>query len=211
MKKLYLLTIAMVIGVGSSFAQQANTVFQTPSTPLSVAESGNEVFVTFTTVLQQYILEYILCRTVNGTTVEIATSPGFEYDASVNVYVMTDPNPVLGQAAVYTLKHRDRMNNATTEIATINFMPVTINEPNAGLDISIYPNPMVDFINLEQPLSPTPLDVTIVNAIGQVVMVYSQTATKRSISVSDLREGVYLMQLSRDDKIMRTIRLLKTN
>lgn len=175
MRKLYLLTISLMISAGAGYAQMANTQFQTA--PM-VSQVGNEVVLTFTTSLQEYIEEYILCRTVNGTTVEIITAAGSEYN----------PNPT-----PYTIT------------------PTGINDPDTDLAISVFPNPMVDLINVEQPRSPVPLDVTVVNALGQVVMVHSQTATERSISVSDLREGVYLMKLSRNDETIRTIRLLKTN
>ncbi len=168
------------------------------------------VVATFSTNLQQYIAQYKLCRTVNGTTVEIATATGYEYNAGIVPYSMTDASPVVGMQATYNLKHVDNMNGAETTIATVIITPTAISEHDPDNAIGIYPNPMVDVLTLELPPNVDPVDVTVVNAIGQVVLSYAQLATDRDLLVNDLQEGVYLMRLSRDDVPFRTVRLLKT-
>lgn len=186
----------------------ANTTF---GDAFMVTEVDARVVATFSTTLQTYIEEYKLCRTVNGVTTEVASAVGYEYNASTVMYELIDPNPVIGQEATYELKHVDNMNQAETVIATATITPTSIDDINAVEAISIYPNPVVNYVNLVSPTTAEPMDLTVINAIGQVVLTKAQLVGKQAISVADLQDGVYLMQLSRNNDSIKTIRLVKTN
>lgn len=145
--KLYLTTIALTLCSLVSLGQMAETQFAT--TP-AASDSADVVNFKFTTSLQTYVLEYILCRTVNGNTVEIGRQDGFEYNPNPVSYTFVDPEPVLAQVATYELKMVDNMDtNLVTVVGTVTHTFVSIEDLGIFNFEQVYPNPVIDQLNVQ--------------------------------------------------------------
>ncbi|MBR5984100.1 MAG: T9SS type A sorting domain-containing protein [Bacteroidales bacterium] len=84
-----------------------------------------------------------------------------------------------------------------TYIAT--FIPATGIEENANLQISIFPNPATDILNITS--SETISEIEIVNALGQVVYRTEVNADNAVCDVEGLKAGVYVVRIHGTDTV----------
>ncbi|MFC2176093.1 T9SS type A sorting domain-containing protein [Bacteroidota bacterium] len=87
--------------------------------------------------------------------------------------------------------------------------PVGVAESD-DIPISVYPNPATDFIRLDVPSNQGSVLLTIVNVIGEVVE-SRQITGRQAVAVGDLKEGIYLLRLSKNQQPLKTIRVVKRN
>jgi hypothetical protein len=87
--------------------------------------------------------------------------------------------------------------SSSTPLAVV----VTINLANANfdlVDLEYYPNPVTDNLNL---LTNQKIDaVTIYNLVGQEIMLITPNSTSAQIEMSNLPQGIYLLQIDAKDK-----------
>lgn len=61
--------------------------------------------------------------------------------------------------------------------------------------ISVFPNPVTDLLNLQWVRSPSNVQISIADALGQVVSSISVSGTSTAIDVASLSQGVYLLSI----------------
>lgn len=84
-----------------------------------------------------------------------------------------------------------------------------INSPSVHSNISIYPNPAGDFLNI-QSKDECDFQFYIYNKMGQMVKMGSSTYTETSISIADLKEGHYHI-LIKSDEYSTSLPFIKVN
>ena len=104
--------------------------------------------------------------------------------------------------------------NGTDVNGCVNTANVTVNVndcvgiqqlSSAKLNINVYPNPTTGLISLE--LNAT-TQITITNALGQVVLTETAAAGKQIIDLKNQHNGLYFMNLKQDGK-HQTIKVIK--
>jgi len=91
--------------------------------------------------------------------------------------------------------------NGFTHYFTIND-PTSVDNNSSQLFYNIYPNPAQDIINISCGHTYNgPIDVQIVNSLGQVVYQHQFTTTQFDIDVKDIPNGVYQILLEQDNII----------
>jgi hypothetical protein len=76
---------------------------------------------------------------------------------------------------------------------------------SAKLNVSVYPNPTTGLVTLE--LNAT-TQITITNALGQVVYTETVSAGKQTINLKNQNNGLYFMNLNQNGK-QQTIKVIK--
>jgi len=76
--------------------------------------------------------------------------------------------------------------------------------------VKIYPNPVNDKLHFEiiEPKN-EPINLTIMNPLGQVVYTKTMSRTEEEIDLSDLKSGIYLLNLFYNKELIRTAKLIK--
>ena len=92
-----------------------------------------------------------------------------------------------------------------TYIAT--FIPATNIEENVALEISLFPNPASDILNITS--SETISEIEIVNVMGQVVKRIEVNADNAVCDVEDLKAGVYVVRISTASATLSQQRFIK--
>ncbi|PKF76119.1 T9SS type A sorting domain-containing protein [Chryseobacterium sp. PMSZPI] len=78
----------------------------------------------------------------------------------------------------------------------INFSSLGTSEPGITKDdISIYPNPVQDFVNIKLGKNVSKFNISIYNTAGQLLL---QTENKTSLDISRLSKGVYFLKIDQD-------------
>lgn len=75
--------------------------------------------------------------------------------------------------------------------------------------LSIYPNPAIDHIIINNQLSTTIQSVSIRNAAGQVLMITDQLMNGNKLDISTLPQGLYLVTFHLSDRSVQTQKLIK--
>jgi len=85
--------------------------------------------------------------------------------------------------------------------STLNSNTTSVNSDNNLQQINVYPNPAIDFINID---SETKInEIKIYNNIGQLVKKLKlNTSNKVNINVANLKNGIYLMKISSAEKTL---------
>jgi hypothetical protein len=79
----------------------------------------------------------------------------------------------------------------------------TNNPENNSLNVSIYPNPTAQFINIGKIPNSNKGDFSIINSNGKLIKQVNSYNIETPIDVSDLATGTYFLQLKTDNKIYR--------
>jgi hypothetical protein len=91
------------------------------------------------------------------------------------------------------------------------YSSVDLPELGAGLndeDIStleVYPNPASDIVNITLPTNTNELN--IINTVGQTILTINNPSTLETISLKELKTGVYFVQMEKDGAV-KTEKLL---
>ena len=79
----------------------------------------------------------------------------------------------------------------------------SIESPTASKELKVYPNPVRDVLNMELPESDgANWTLRLYNAVGNLVLSRTVVAGE-SVNVSSLASGVYFLQLSNGDEVLR--------
>jgi hypothetical protein len=65
--------------------------------------------------------------------------------------------------------------------------------------VSVYPNPFASHINISNPCL-SALEITVVNAIGQVFFVTRNSSALITIDTKDLHGGIYIIKITSSKK-----------
>jgi len=88
---------------------------------------------------------------------------------------------------------------------------ITENKINSNSSLIVYPNPVIDNLNIKANLkSGTKLTLTITNIIGQQIETYALTLSKGEhlikVPVNNLLKGIYLINITSSDGKIKTVR-----
>ncbi len=126
-----------------------------------------------------------------------------------NYYISYDESPKVGKN-FYRVRHVSSDNQIlTTEIKSL-----TIQSP-AALDMNIYPNPIIAEVTFE-PINEkinTDIQVTIIDALGRPIqsLLIPRGTLRTTLDMSNLKDGVYFVQMKYNDFITKTQRLIKAS
>ncbi len=141
---------------------------------------------------------FTLSSSLNGVDfVEIATISGNGTTANVNNYAHLDRNAESG-ITYYQLKQTDF--DGSNEVIGV----VAIERGEAVSAVSIFPNPVVDVINITGTVEAITLNVYDLNG----KLVYTIADTREQINLSSLSSGTYVIEIL-GDSFRQTERLIK--
>lgn len=96
------------------------------------------------------------------------------------------------------------------------FSPILTEEPvsitdNHDFDISLYPNPSNDFIQIQLSESTSPLFTVfqLYDLSGRLIQVVPATGTQTQIGVTNYPSGIYLLKVVNDSKIVAVKKIVK--
>jgi hypothetical protein len=95
---------------------------------------------------------------------------------------------------IYVYDQNDESRGDTVSITLVNKGVSAIDDLNA--DISIYPNPTTDRIELSLPTALNIETGSVKNTLGEEVMVLNNPTSNNSINVSSLPKGIYYIHLT---------------
>jgi Secretion system C-terminal sorting domain/Cleaved Adhesin Domain len=81
----------------------------------------------------------------------------------------------------------------------INTTPTGISTPSATADLKLYPNPVLDVLNITS--NETIEQISIINNLGQVVYSENTKALETKINTEDLVNGIYFVQVKTENGI----------
>lgn len=124
--------------------------------------------------------------------------------ASSSMSVVVSPSVT----TIYTVVATDSANCASTQTFSLNVNICTSIESQTLKDrYSLYPNPVVDYINITGIDEATITKFKICNILGTILK--ESEFNSRSIDVSELPHGVYFLILERDKKTIQTSKFIK--
>lgn len=75
-------------------------------------------------------------------------------------------------------------------------------------NIKIYPNPVINILNVETPFTGV-LSLKLINDLGQVVLKQNQAGSSMSLDVSNLSKGLYFLNINSEEGNSQTIKFIK--
>lgn len=124
---------------------------------------------------------------------------GFVPASATKSYQFTDDIPL--SISYYQLRQEDF--DGKTELSKIISLYLDKNVKNA-----IYPNPVTDYITIEQGEN-EPITATFINALGQIVLTKTLTATVSNFDISDLPSGMYKVVLRKKNSVLHHVLIVK--
>ncbi|PHS09717.1 MAG: serine protease [Kordia sp.] len=85
---------------------------------------------------------------------------------------------------------------------------LSVNELELNEVISIYPNPATDNVKVNLPKSMQKASVTVFNVLGKKIITQEINATEKTIKVSHLNRGIYLLKFT-NGNMSQTLKLVK--
>ncbi len=157
--------------------------------------------------------KYLIVRTNKNVTPYIHTNFGLN-EAGGELFISDDSGAII-DSVVYGMEESGKsIGRYPNGIGSFVYMPRTFSYCNnlgtsAGFDLLIYPNPANEKITIEFKNEGYPFTIEIYNGSGEEVFntVYdisktSMPVVSKSINISSLRNGVYVLKLSYNDKIV---------
>lgn len=92
---------------------------------------------------------------------------------------------------------------------TFNTLTTDIDENNDSELIKIFPNPANEVLNIRQ-FSNEKMTIRIVDIIGQTILTQTLTSNQNQLSISNLNDGIYFIELIKDGKIVKQHKLVKS-
>lgn len=204
-----------VNGPGTSSSHSASTgiltaVTGTGTTNLQLRKNANDVGdpTTLTAVVidlkNSSNANRIILQTVSGGTTTIEQIDITSQDAAELSYQINVPDPSPTWVGSFQLRLRfvntaGNLDGGSIEINRIQIIdPSTLNiDNNELLDISVYPNPTSNYVNIN---TLDGANIKVYNIVGKVVKSVTTLSNDYSMDVSDLSTGVYLVKLISEGK-----------
>ncbi len=187
----------------------AASVLPVEITSFNAKCNGSSVSLTWQTASESNNNYFVLERSADGIHFEaIATIPTQNGNSSITQYYSATDNQPLATKAYYRLKQVDINEHYSYSSVTV----VTCNdavsiEPN----ITIYPNPAVDYMNVNIKNLKGTKQLTIYNAIAQE-MAKEQTANEDDqlqFNVMSFAKGTYILRIDVDGAFYQAIKFVK--
>lgn len=146
------------------------------------------------------VKEFVVERSANGTSYDVIATVS---STSASTYMQTDlqPNGGINYYRIKIIYHTGAIKYS--EVRVLNF--------NSKADISVFPNPTTDFINIQLPDSwqGKALSLNLFNQAGQVVNSRStkQASQVERLSVNQLASGIYLLRIQDSNGNIQTTRI----
>lgn len=187
------------------------------TTPTPVVNTSSATSVTSTTAT--------LNGTVNANTTTCSVS--FEYGtttaygstkvatpASITGSIATNASAQITNLIPNTLYHyRIKVVSGSTNYfgndLTFNTLSTNIEERNEPKSIEIFPNPASEVLNIRQ-FSNENLTIRIVDIIGQTLLTETLNSNLHQLSISNLNNGIYFIELIKNKKIVERHKLVKS-
>ncbi len=228
MKKLFLLSFAIIAIISSSFAQitllnhgtedplgESEPMYEYGGTSGNYFDIKNEgsseiniiVEVTTLSLPDGAALEVCACgscvtvgvlMTIGNPT---AVTAGSIYNESYYMY-----HPAKNEQATFTLKVWEEGNMSNYDEVVFDTGLVGINSYNTGF--YVYPNPVSEYLFIQNSDYQQSY-VSISNIIGQEVKRIKLTNEKTKVDMTNLKDGVYIYTLYSDEKIIMSKKLIK--
>jgi hypothetical protein len=77
--------------------------------------------------------------------------------------------------------------------------------------VSIYPNPSSGQISIDLSIYDEPIQIDVLNELGQVIYISQLTAVLTTIELTDLAKGMYWIKLSTSSEVFTTKLFIATN
>ncbi len=114
----------------------------------------------------------------------------------------------LGEVVVETFSAGG--NTLTQGFHQTNLTLVAIENPELFSEISIYPNPTSELVNIDIPLNYSLLDITMYDVIGKLIKTNPNASGKVTFDVSSLATGTYYLQVvNPTNQKIKTFKLVK--
>lgn len=97
------------------------------------------------------------------------------------------------------------INNATCNLPSSLYVVTSVEESKWGGRFKVYPNPAFEVINLHIPEEDLPLNVSLVNSLGQLVFKVKVTETESVIDSSLLGGGLYILDISGRESVRKKL------
>ena len=92
------------------------------------------------------------------------------------------------------------VNGCTATSNTINFIYVGVSDATYDMGLTIYPNPVVDYLIIESKVEIEGVQIIIMDTQGRVIRTFNATAGKSVIDMHDVSRGVYFLKIISDNK-----------
>jgi len=208
--------------LGASATGGANNFIWQPSNLVSDSLSSNPVVMpnvnTLFTLSQQPsgCLDTVLVN-VNSITIPTIGQVGLNLSSTpaVSYQWYIDSVAILGanlqehfpsQIGNYTVISTD-VNGCTAQSAAFNVTVVGVNTLHNN-SITFYPNPANEILFINNPMKKQ-LNIVIYDMMGRQMILRNGNSTKESIDISNLSNGVYLLQVKHQNEIIKTERIAK--
>lgn len=116
----------------------------------------------------------------------------------------------IGQAIVYTVSNSEWVLIAGIQQEYEIYVDTRANEVLLDIDISLYPNPAVHYINLKFGENPErEYEVVFYTASGQQVKRLLVSGLLTQIEVSDMPSGTYILQIKDGEAVIKMFKVIK--
>jgi hypothetical protein len=186
-------TTYTVTGQNSCGTSTAVTTVSVATTPTIAATSPSSVICVNNSVV----------LTANAT-------PGVSYAWNTGATTPTiSVSPTI--TTTYTVTGANACGTATAVIVQPVSTCIGIEEMNHAAEISIYPNPAQEYINVSIPshMASFVTRVEVTDALGKLVMKQTLTADHTTLNLSQLEEGIYFFTVISHDRIVKTSKVVK--
>jgi hypothetical protein len=102
------------------------------------------------------------------------------------------------------------INDANTRLDSVDVLycsTVSIEE-EVKVDVSIYPNPASNFVNIVMENAINNVDFTLYNILGDAVLTVNLNAGTNKVELSELPNGVYFYSIMKEGNILETKKLI---
>lgn len=124
-------------------------------------------------------------------------------------------NPTAGQTYTITISHKGNLETPIVPAPEVNYQnyalvitgvdaPMSVEDMNLESAISVYPNPVIDNLNIKTDENLKNTKLTVFNQLGQIVYQndYKTFKNKESINLSSLPAGAYILYLKSDEGVI---------
>jgi hypothetical protein len=94
--------------------------------------------------------------------------------------------------------------NGVVHVIDAVLLPTINVEETSALELSIYPNPATEQLNIQLPLSGAKAQLTIYNHVGQIVFTDYISTGIQQVNVAPLTQGYYTVEVELEGRVSRT-------
>jgi hypothetical protein len=159
---------------------------------------NKQTVVRWTTAQEVNTNQFYIERSADGLIFNNIGNIPAKNTSGINNYSFTDENPLQG-TSYYRLKEVDKDGTSTySDIRAVK---------NAEA-LTVYPNPITDYLNINVPAYLQGGTIKIHNTLGKTIFTKSNAVAKEYISFANFSDGVYVLEITNGNDI-KTFKLLK--